>query len=109
MRVKVARRQRDFILRPAVVLVHCPQPWEVMTAADMNARPCTVGDAPYREDAVERTLSYDEQKAAEAAFRGLPCNPHWSASARAVYDGIVKAMVAAESAPATVTEEVLQS
>lgn len=40
---------------------------------------------------IPRTLSYDERKAAEAAFRGLPCDPHWSAAARAVYDGILRA------------------
>jgi hypothetical protein len=38
-----------------------------------------------------RDLSYDEKKAAEAAFRGLPCDPQWSAAARAVYDGILGA------------------
>lgn len=38
-----------------------------------------------------RDLSYDEKKAAEAAFRGLPYDPHWSAAARAVYDGILGA------------------
>jgi hypothetical protein len=54
---------------------------------------------------VEKSLSYDEQKAAEAAFRGQPCNPQWSASARAVYDGIIKAMSASESADTTLSEE----
>jgi hypothetical protein len=39
-----------------------------------------------------RTLSYDEKKAADAAFTGRPFNEAWSTSARAVYDGIVKAM-----------------
>jgi hypothetical protein len=34
-------------------------------------------------------LTHDESKAAEAAFRGLPLNPHWSARAQAVYYGIV--------------------
>lgn len=38
-----------------------------------------------------RPLTYDEKKAAEAAFRGLPFDPSWSAAARAVYDGIVNA------------------
>ena len=41
-----------------------------------------------------RTLSHDEKKAAEAAFRGLPCDPTWSTAARAIYDGIVKALPA---------------
>lgn len=34
-------------------------------------------------------LSNDERKAAEAAFRGLPIDPHWSERAQAVYRGIV--------------------
>jgi hypothetical protein len=34
-------------------------------------------------------LTHDEQKAAEAAFRGLPLNPAWSARAQAVYLGIM--------------------
>ena len=38
-----------------------------------------------------RTLTHDERKAAEAAFRGIPCDPTWSAAARAVYDGIINA------------------
>lgn len=41
-----------------------------------------------------RELSHDEKKAAEAAFTGRPFNPAWSLSARAVYDGIVKALPA---------------
>lgn len=40
----------------------------------------------------ERPLTHDEHKASEAAFRGLPCDPSWSQSAKAVYDGIVRAM-----------------
>lgn len=39
-----------------------------------------------------RALTYDESKAAEAAFRGDPFNPSWSASAQKIYDGIVAAM-----------------
>jgi hypothetical protein len=39
-----------------------------------------------------RELTYDEKKAAEAAFRGLPCNPKWSAAAKKVYEGLVQAM-----------------
>ena len=39
-----------------------------------------------------KALSHDEKKAAEAAFAGHPFNEAWSASARAVYDGIVKAL-----------------
>lgn len=30
-------------------------------------------------------LTHDEQKAAEAAFRGLPMNPRWSESAQKIY------------------------
>lgn len=37
-------------------------------------------------------LTYDEKKAAEAAFQGRSFNPMWSAAARVVYDGIVRAM-----------------
>lgn len=39
-----------------------------------------------------RTLTHDEVKASEAAFKGLPFNPAWSSSARTVYDGIVQAL-----------------
>ncbi len=39
-----------------------------------------------------RTLTHDEVKASEAAFKGLPFDPAWSNSARLVYDGIVQAM-----------------
>ena len=39
-----------------------------------------------------KALTHDEKKAAEAAFAGHPFNEAWSASARAVYDGIVKAL-----------------
>jgi hypothetical protein len=39
-----------------------------------------------------RPLTYDESKAAEAAFQGLPFNPSWSAAALVVYHGITAAM-----------------
>ena len=39
-----------------------------------------------------KALTHDERKAAAAAFAGQPFNEAWSASARAVYDGVVKAM-----------------
>ena len=39
-----------------------------------------------------KALTHDEKKAADAAFAGRPFNEVWSASARAVYDGIVKAL-----------------
>lgn len=40
-----------------------------------------------------RALSYDETRAAEAAFQGQPCDEGWSESARAIYDGILEAML----------------
>lgn len=43
---------------------------------------------------MHRQLTHDEQRAAEAAFRGIPFNPKWSSAARAVYDGILKALPA---------------
>ncbi|HKO32038.1 MAG TPA: hypothetical protein VJU54_12930, partial [Nitrospiraceae bacterium] len=39
-----------------------------------------------------KALSHDEKKAADAAFTGHPFNEAWSASARAIYDGIVRAL-----------------
>jgi len=42
--------------------------------------------------AISELLTHDEKKAAEAAFARRPFNPKWSAKARAVYDGIVKAL-----------------
>ncbi|MGD9850728.1 MAG: hypothetical protein AB7T38_05640 [Nitrospirales bacterium] len=39
-----------------------------------------------------RTLTHDEVKASEAAFKGLPFNPNWSNSAKVVYEGIVQAL-----------------
>ena len=39
-----------------------------------------------------KALSHDEKKAADAAFSGRPFNEAWSSSARAIYDGIVKAL-----------------
>jgi len=40
-----------------------------------------------------RALTYDESKAAEAAFRSEPFNPSWSEAARSVYEGISIAMI----------------
>ena len=37
----------------------------------------------------KRTLSFDEKKAAEAAFQGLPIDQAWSVSAQAIYFGIL--------------------
>lgn len=39
-----------------------------------------------------RALSFDERLAAEAAFAGRPFNPTWSKAARAVYEGMLRAM-----------------
>lgn len=41
-----------------------------------------------------RNLTHDQKKAAEAAFRGLPADPRWSAAAREVYDGVTRALQA---------------
>ncbi len=43
-----------------------------------------------------RPLTYDEQKAAEAAFTGKPFNPDWSAGARIIYIGILDAIPACQ-------------
>jgi hypothetical protein len=34
------------------------------------------------------SLTYDERKAAEAAFQGLPLDPKWSLHAQEIYRGI---------------------
>lgn len=39
-----------------------------------------------------KALTHDEKKAADAAFAGRPFNEAWSASARAIYEGIAKAL-----------------
>jgi hypothetical protein len=54
----------------------------------------TKGKAPK-----SRLLTPDEKDAAEAAFRGLPFKTKWSKAARAVYDGIVAAMIRREGPP----------
>ncbi|MBI4401808.1 MAG: hypothetical protein HY581_09275 [Nitrospirae bacterium] len=38
-----------------------------------------------------RSLSFDEAKAAEAAYQGQPFNESWSQTARVVYDGVAAA------------------
>lgn len=40
-----------------------------------------------------KPLTRDEQEAAEAAFQGAPFKARWSKAARAIYDGVVAAMV----------------
>ena len=39
-----------------------------------------------------RDLTYDQRIAAEAAFRGLPPDPKWPATARAIYEGLIAAI-----------------
>jgi len=39
-----------------------------------------------------RTLTHDEKKASEAAFRGLPMDNSWTDSAKAVYEGLLQAL-----------------
>ena len=54
-----------------------------------------------------KALTHDEKKAADAAFAGRPFDESWSAAARAVYDGIVKALPpidAVSPTPSTVEE-----
>ncbi|WHZ22105.1 MAG: hypothetical protein OJF47_001217 [Nitrospira sp.] len=51
-----------------------------------------MADSKAQEANRPRALTYDEKKAAEAAFRGEPFNPAWSAAAAMVYGGIVSAM-----------------
>ena len=38
-------------------------------------------------------LTFDEQRAAEAAFQGDPCDPEWSPTAIEVYHGILGVML----------------
>ncbi|MGH7256137.1 MAG: hypothetical protein ACREI3_10210 [Nitrospirales bacterium] len=46
-----------------------------------------------------RNLTYDQRKAAEAAFQGLPMDPQWSEAARGIYDGIRNALERAGTDP----------
>ncbi len=39
-----------------------------------------------------RTLTHDEKKASEAAFRGLPMENSWTDSAKSVYEGLIQAL-----------------
>ena len=52
-------------------------------------------------------LTFDERKAAEAAFRGLPANPMWSSSAHAIYNGILTHTQGRDIAEASVLEAAL--
>jgi hypothetical protein len=38
----------------------------------------------------ESLLTHDERNAAEAAFRGLPLDSHWSRKAQMIYIGILE-------------------
>ena len=40
-----------------------------------------------------KPLTYDEHKAAEAAFRGIPLNPDWTDSAQEIYARLSAAFV----------------
>ena len=50
-------------------------------------------------DQTPRILTYDERRAAHAAFAGHPFDPSWSKAARAVYEGILIARGLPEPAP----------
>ena len=52
-----------------------------------------------------RILTHDERKAAEAAFAGRPCNPTWSASAKKVYEGLMRALPAQDESVAAPNEQ----
>jgi hypothetical protein len=79
---------------------------EIIPATGEGPKEATMGpnilEANYGSESVgatetgcrrQRALTYDESKAAEAAFRGEPFNPSWSAAARSVYEGISVAMI----------------
>jgi hypothetical protein len=52
-----------------------------------------------QHDRTPRILTYDERRAADAAFAGHPFDPSWSKAARAVYEGILLARGLSEPAP----------
>jgi len=54
---------------------------------------------------MSRILTYDERKAADAAFAGRPFDPSWSETARTVYDGILAAQGFPIPAPTPITPE----
>lgn len=47
----------------------------------------------------QRPLTHDEKKAAEAAFKGLPLNPHWSEAGQKVYWGLSAAITSNRHEP----------
>jgi len=54
---------------------------------------------------ISHTLTYDERKAADAAFAGRPFDPSWSEAARTVYDGILAAQGLPIPAPTPIIPE----
>ena len=54
---------------------------------------------------MSRILTYDERKAADAAFAGRPFDPSWSEAARTVYDGILAAQGLPIPAPTPIALE----
>ena len=50
-------------------------------------------------------LTFDEQRAAEAAFRGLPIDPAWSPSAQTIYAGILARTLGRNIVEESVLEE----
>lgn len=50
------------------------------------------------------SLTYDEHKAAEAAFQGLPLDPAWTNKAQVIYHGIREAMLVRDAQRATTAE-----
>jgi hypothetical protein len=63
-----------------------------MATNGMNVDPTgNLAEASSPDAGSPRSLTYDEKKAAEAAFRGEPFNPVWSVAAARVYEGILMA------------------
>jgi hypothetical protein len=46
-----------------------------------------------------KSLTYDEHKAAEAAFRGFPPDPEWTDAAKAIYVQLSAAIVLRGTGP----------
>jgi hypothetical protein len=51
------------------------------------------GSMEKKQSRTGRRLTYDELRAAEAAFRGLPFHDGWSEAAQTVYRGILAAKI----------------
>ena len=54
-----------------------------------DSRQCTVAGVDTMIPHEDNLLTFDEKRAAEAAFRGLPIDPTWSQSAQVIYHGIL--------------------